>query len=102
MTANIARSFPEKKYDEYVTMGELMRLPKAQPFLAAMNTSATPAPAMTKQEMEAYLDDEDDMREVAMDLAAMSVYMPLIKVADMTAGAFPYELVQQIVKAINE
>lgn len=93
---------PQKKYDEYVTMGELMKLPKAQPFLSAMNTSATPAPAMTKEEMDAYLDDEDDMREVAMDLTAMSVYMPLIKVADMTAGAFPYTLVEQIVKAINE
>jgi hypothetical protein len=83
-------------------MGELMRLPKAQPYLSAMNSSATPAPAMTPEEKEAYLNDEDDMREVTMDLTAMSVYMPLIKVADMTAGAFPYELVQQIVKAINE
>ena len=92
---------PEKKYDEYVTMGELMRLPKAAPFLSAMNTSATPAPAMSPEEMEAYLNDEDDMREVTMDLAAMSVDMPLIKVADMTAGAFPYELVHEIVKTIN-
>ncbi|MBQ8073290.1 MAG: glycoside hydrolase family 3 C-terminal domain-containing protein [Clostridia bacterium] len=93
---------PQKKYNEYVTMGELARLPGARPFLSAMNTSATPAPAMTEAEKEAYLEDEDDMREVAMDLTAMSVYMPLIKVADMTAGAFPYELVEQIVKAINE
>jgi hypothetical protein len=83
-------------------MGELTRLRKARRLFAAMNTSATHPPAMTKEEMEAYLDDEDDMREVAMDLTAMSVYMPLIKVADMTAGAFPYALVQQIVKVINE
>lgn len=92
---------PHKHYDRYVTMGELMTLPKAAPFLAAMNTSATPAPAMSKEEMEKYLDDEDDMREVAMDLTAMSVYMPLVKVADMTAGAFSYELVDTIVDALN-
>ena len=93
---------PKKRYDEYITMGELMQLEKAAPFLAAMNGSAASAPAMTEAKRQAYLDDEDDVREIAMDYAAMGMDMPLIKVADMTAGAFPYALVEQIVNAINE
>lgn len=92
---------PVKKYNEYITMADLARLEKAAPFLQAMS-STSPAPAMSPEELEAYMNDEDDMREIAMDYAAMGQDMPLIKVADMTAGAFPYALVEQIVRAINE
>lgn len=90
----------EKHYDAYVTMGELMQLPEAADYLQAMTGQM--APSMSEEEMEAYLDDEDDQREIAMDYAAMGMDMPLIKVADMTVGQFPYALVDQIVKAINK
>ena len=92
---------PPKRYDEHVTMGELMKLEKAAPYLQPM-MAAVPVGAMSAEEKEAYLNDEDDVREIAMDYAAMGMDMPLIKVADMMAGAFPYELVEQIVRAINE
>lgn len=91
----------KKKYDEYVTMGELMQIPAAVGFMQSMMDGMA-APAMSAEEMEAYLEDEDDQREVAMDYAAMGMDMPLIKVADMSAGQFSYEMVQQIVGLINQ
>lgn len=39
--------------------------------------------------------------DVPMDYAAMGNDMPLIKVSDMTAGAFPHEAVYQLVDALN-
>ncbi len=92
---------PRTQYDEYVTMGELAHMEKAAPYMQAM-FAQSPAPSMSPEELAHYLDDEDDMREVAMDYAAMGMDMPLIKVADMTAGALPYALIEQIVRAINE
>lgn len=92
---------PQEKYDEYVTMGELARMEKAAPFMQAM-FAQSPAPSMSPEELARYLDDEDDLREVSMDYAAMGMDMPLIKVAGMTAGALPHALVEQIVRAINE
>lgn len=90
-----------KKYDEYVTMGELMQIPAAAGFVESM-MQMTPASAMSPEEMEAYLEDEDDQREIAMDYGAMGMDMPLVKVADMSVGQFPPEMVQQIVNMINQ
>lgn len=92
---------PKKKYNEYITMGELMEFPEAMKFMQSSQDNM-PAPSMTPEEMEAYLEDEDDQREIAMDYAAMGRDMPLIKVADMSEGHFPYEVVQQIVETINK
>ena len=91
----------KKKYDEYVTMGELMEIPEAAGFMQSM-MQQMPDSIMSPEEMEAYLEDEDDQREIAMDYAAMGMDMPLVKVADMSAGQFPSEVVQQIVDLINQ
>lgn len=91
----------KKKYDEYITMGELMQIPAASEFLGSM-MGGIPEGTMSPEEMEAYLEDEDDQREIAMDYAAMGQDMPLIKVADMSEGNFPYEAVQLIVDTINK
>ena len=55
----------------------------------------------TEEEKARMLEDEDHMEDVSMDFAAMGSDMPLIKVADMTAGAFPHEAVYQLVDAMN-
>ena len=89
-----------KKYDAYITMGELMQLPEAGKLLSGMNFGAG-TPGLSPEEMEAYLEDEDDQREIAMDYAAMGMDMPLIKVADMSGGALTHEMVDQMIEAIN-
>ena len=50
----------------------------------------------TEEEKARMLEDEDHMEDVSMGSD-----MPLIKVADMTAGAFPHEAVYQLVDAMN-
>lgn len=91
-----------RKYDGYVTMGELMQIPAAQPVLAQMMSGAMPEDVMTPEEKERLLEDEDSYQEIAMDYAAMGQDMPLIKVADMSGGAMTREAVDGILQLINQ
>lgn len=89
----------DKTYDAYVTMGELMTIPAAQPILAKMTQGVTP---MSEEERQRLLEDEDSQQEIAMDYAAMGMDMPLIKVADMSGGAFTEKDVAGIVALLNQ
>lgn len=93
----------KKHYDAYITMDELSALPAGQEFMKSMMQQA--APELTampaSEELRRKQDDEDDVDDIPMDLGAMGMDMPLIKVADMMAGALSDEMVQMLVDAIN-
>ena len=90
-----------KVYDKFVTMGELMNIPAAQQMMAGM-MAGYQAPAMSEEEKERLLNDEEDQEDVAMDYAAMGMDMPLTKVADMSAGAFTPAMVDGFVQMLNQ
>ena len=90
-----------KVYDKFVTMGELMNIPAAQQMMAGMMVGYQ-APAMSEEEKERLLNDEEDPEDVAMDYAAMGMDMPLTKVADMSAGAFTPAMVDGFVQMLNQ
>lgn len=97
-----------KRYDEFVTMGELMELPGAAPLLAALAGGQDNRPEdgqSHQKEAGTYVpadrtEDEDD-EEIAMDYGAMGMDMPLIKVADMMQGAISDEMIEQVLTAVN-
>lgn len=94
----------KKIYDAYVTIDELMSTSAGQKMMEQMMgqmMSGMPE-ELSEEEKARRLEDEDNQVDVPMDLAAMGNDMPLIKVADMTAGAFPYEAVYQVVDALNQ
>lgn len=93
----------KKTYDEFVTIDELGKNPIGQRFMADMmgQMMAGMPEGPTEEEKARMLEDEDNIEDVPMDFAAMGSDMPLIKVADMTAGAFPHEAVYQLVDALN-
>ena len=82
-------------------MGELMNIPAAQQMMAGM-MAGYQAPAMSEEEKERLLNDEEDQEDVAMDYAAMGMDMPLTKVADMSAGAFTPAMVDGFVQMLNQ
>lgn len=92
----------KKQYDEFVTMGELMELPAAKPVLAAMMSSYQMPEGLSEEEKERILNDEEDVREIAMDYAAMGMDMPLVKVAAMSGGAMGQEQIAGILALINQ
>lgn len=89
-----------RTYDSFVTMGELMGHPAGQQFVAGM-MAGYQAPALTEEERERILSDEEDHEDVAMDYAAMGMDMPLCKVADMSGGMLTEEMVQGFVQMMN-
>lgn len=90
-----------KTYDRFVTMGELMTLPAGQTVVQEM-MAAYQMPAVSEEERQRRLNDEEDTEDVAMDYAAMGMDMPLCKVADMSGGAMTEETVRTIVAALNQ
>lgn len=90
-----------KTYDRFVTMGELMTLPAGQAVVQEM-MAAYQMPAVSEEERQRRLNDEEDTEDVAMDYAAMGMDMPLCKVADMSGGAMTEETVRTIVAALNQ
>lgn len=48
------------------------------------------------------MNDEEDVREIAMDYAAMGMDMPLVKVAAMSGGAMGQEQIAGILALINQ
>lgn len=90
-----------KTYDRFVTMGELMILPAGQAVVQEM-MAAYQMPAVSEEERQRRLNDEEDTEDVAMDYAAMGMDMPLCKVADMSGGAMTEETVRTIVAALNQ
>lgn len=88
-----------KKYDEYITMDELGKTAIGQQMMGQMMAGMPEGPS--KEEKERMLNDEDNIEDIPMDYAAMGQDMPLVKVCDMTAGAFPYEMIPQILNALN-
>ena len=92
----------KKQYDAFITMGELMELPEAQPIIGAMMSSYQMPQSMSEEEKQRLLEDEDSTEEIAMDYAAMGMDMPLIKVAAMSGGAFGAEQIAGILDAINK
>lgn len=90
-----------KQYDRYVTMGELMTIPAGKSVVDGMMQGMMP-PGMSDEDKEKLLEDEDNQQEIAMDYAAMGMDMPLIKVADMSGGAFTEEAVNGIVELLNQ
>lgn len=91
-----------KQYDAFVTMGELMELPGAQPILAGMMSSYQMPEGPSEEEREKILEDEDSVEEIAMDYGAMGMDMPLIKVAAMSQGAMGQEQIAGILAMINQ
>ena len=93
----------KKTYDEFVTIDELGKNPIGQRFMAdRMGQMMAGMPeGPTEEEKARMLEDEEHIEDVPMDFAAMGSDMPLVKVADMTAGAFPHEAVYQLVDALN-
>jgi beta-glucosidase len=93
-----------KVYDEFITVDELGKTTVGQQFLANMmgQMMAGMPEGPTPEEKARLLEDEDNIVDVSMDYAAMGNDMPLIKVADMTAGAFPHEAVYQLVATLNQ
>lgn len=88
-----------KKYDRFVTMGEIMASPAARAVMErTMGGMQMPAPS--EEEKRRLLDEEDDT-DVAMDYAAMGMDMPLCKVADMTEGIWTEERMEEILAALN-
>ena len=88
-----------RKYDKFVTMGELMQNPVGCKIIAeSMEGGGVPAPT---SEDPVRLDDEEDMEDVAMDYVAMGMDMPLCKVADMTDGKYSDAYVDEVVAALN-
>lgn len=90
-----------KTYDRFVTMGELMTLPAGQAVVQEM-MAAYQMPAVSEEERQRRLNDEEDTEDAAMDYAAMGMDMPLCKVADMSGGAMTEETVRTIVAALNQ
>lgn len=90
-----------KTYDRFVTMGELMTLPAGQAVVQEM-MAAYQMPAVSEEERQRRLNDEEDTEDVATDYAAMGMDMPLCKVADMSGGAMTEETVRTIVAALNQ
>ena len=90
-----------KTYDRFVTMGELMTLPAGQAVVQEM-MAAYQMPAVSEEERQRRLNDEEDTEDVAMDYAAMGMDMPLCKGADMSGGAMTEETVRTIVAALNQ
>ena len=90
-----------KTYDRFVTMGELMTLPAGRAVVQGM-MAGYQMPAISEEERQRRLNDEEDTEDVAMDYAAMGMDMPLCKVADMSGGAMTEETVQAIVEALNQ
>lgn len=93
----------KKIYDEFVTIDELGKNPAGQQFLDRMGQMmAGMMDGPTEEEKARMLEDEDHIEDISMDFVAMGSDMPLIKVADMTAGAFPHEAVYQLVSEMNQ
>lgn len=90
-----------KAYDRFVTMGELMVHPAGGRIVAGMMAGYQQS-AISEEEKERMLNDEENNEDVAMDYAAMGMDMPLCKVADMSGGAMAEEMVQGIVQMLNE
>ena len=89
-----------KAYDKFVTMGELISIPAGQQLMAGM-MAGYQAPALSDEERERILNDEENAEDVAMDYAAMGMDMPLCKVADMSNGALSEKMVQGFVQMLN-
>ena len=79
-----------------------MELPAAKPVLAAMMSSYQMPEGLSEEEKERILNDEEDVREIAMDYAAMGMDMPLVKVAAMSGGAMGQEQIAGILALINQ
>lgn len=90
----------KKRYDEFITMDELGQIPAGQKIMEQIMGKTMPEPI--DEEVKRHREDEDDLEDAVMDYAAMGKDMPLIKVADMTAGAIPDEMVKMIVDTINQ
>ena len=88
-----------KKYDRFVTMGEIMASPAARAVMQRI-MGGMQMPAPSEEEKRRLLDEEDDT-DVAMDYAAMGMDMPLCKVADMTDGIWTEERMEEILAALN-
>lgn len=88
-----------KKYDRFVTMGEIMASPAARAVMER-TMGGMQMPAHSEEEKRRLLDEEDDT-DVAMDYAAMGMDMPLCKVADMTEGIWTEERMEEILAALN-
>ena len=78
-----------------------MALPAGQAVVQGM-MAGYQMPAISEEERQRRLNDEEDTEDVAMDYAAMGMDMPLCKVADMSGGAMTEETVQAIVEALNQ
>lgn len=86
-----------RTYDRYSTAGDMMESPVGQKIAAEMMASMMPQ--MPAEEKPAA--GEDDIEDAPMEIGAMSMAMPLIKISDMTAGVLPVEAVDAIVARLN-
>lgn len=95
-------------YDRYSTSGEIMESERGRKIMMEMMASMMPVDAVQtdQPEMEGKIsdltDDEENMTDVPMETEAMGAAMPLIKISDMTAGMFPIEAVDELVRKLNE
>lgn len=95
---------PRPVFTEESTIRQIGADPKGAQVIAAMMAQAggeQGAAAMSRPD-PAELDDEDATSASPFDAMEMSMDMPLAKIADMSAGAFPREAVRHLLASLND